>query len=97
MDDIVYFSTQSGCSKAYLADGSWAFVEESLLKVMRGLDPDKFFRANRQMIVNIDSIDRIRHTLFRDFEICLKPPFAGTGIKIYGDWNSELVRMLSGF
>jgi two-component system, LytTR family, response regulator len=39
------------------------------------LDPKKFFRANRQMIINIDAVESYRTDAYSKLIVTLKPPF----------------------
>lgn len=95
VDEIVYFFTEQGYTRVYLKDGSVAGLDESLLKIMTGLNPNIFFRVNRQTIVNVDYIAGIHNGIFRDSSIWLKSPFAGTKIRLSSDKKNELTELLN--
>ncbi|WP_330747008.1 LytR/AlgR family response regulator transcription factor [Chryseobacterium sp. CP-77] len=54
-DDILYFSTDLGITKAQLESSS-EIIPHTLEELEKQLDPKSFFRANRQFIININSI-----------------------------------------
>lgn len=45
--------------RAFLSDGNSVTINQSLNDLEQQLNPDLFFRANRQYTVNIDSIDKL--------------------------------------
>ena len=73
--NIVYIYTEFGVTRVYLNDGNWATANVSLLQLYASLDPNMFFRANRQTIINMEYIDRIAYIRSREFRIHLHPPF----------------------
>ena len=73
--NIVYIYTEFGVTRVYLNDGHWAAANVSLLELYGSLDPNMFFRANRQTIVNVEYIARIAYIRSREFRIYLHPPF----------------------
>ena len=73
--NIVYIYTEFGVTRVYLNDGHWAAANVSLLQLYASLDPNMFFRANRQTIVNVEYIARIAYIRSREFRIHLHPPF----------------------
>jgi DNA-binding LytR/AlgR family response regulator len=58
-EDILYFFTELGISKAVLKSGKTDTVPQTLEELEKQLDPKMFFRANRQFIINIDSVQQI--------------------------------------
>ncbi|UKB84072.1 LytTR family DNA-binding domain-containing protein [Chryseobacterium sp. MEBOG06] len=58
-EDILYFYTELGMSKAMLATGIVENVPQTLEELEKQLDPKSFFRANRQFIIHIDSVKQI--------------------------------------
>ncbi|WP_300687867.1 LytTR family DNA-binding domain-containing protein [Chryseobacterium sp.] len=58
-EDILYFYTELGMSKAMLATGVVENVPQTLEELEKQLDPKSFFRANRQFIIHIDSVKQI--------------------------------------
>lgn len=59
VSDIAYFYTANKVSYAVNRLGDRFALDLSLDKLMEQLDPDRFFRTNRQTIVQIDAIVRI--------------------------------------
>lgn len=58
-EDVLYFFTELGVSRAVLKNGSTDIVPQTLEELEKQLDPKMFFRANRQFIINIDSVQQI--------------------------------------
>ncbi|MFZ4930507.1 LytR/AlgR family response regulator transcription factor [Chryseobacterium sp. Mn2064] len=58
-EDILYFYTELGMSKAMLNTGIVENVPQTLEELEKQLDPKFFFRANRQFIIHIDSVRQI--------------------------------------
>ena len=63
VQDINHICTENGITRAFLHNGRSMALGYSLNEIEAQLDPAKFFRANRQYIIGIDSIERI-HFLF---------------------------------
>lgn len=57
--DIAYFYSDNKVTFAVTHSGRESIVDLSLDKLYEQLDPDQFFRANRQVILSIGSIKRI--------------------------------------
>ncbi|MDN3695438.1 LytTR family DNA-binding domain-containing protein [Chryseobacterium tructae] len=58
-EDILYFYTELGISKAMLNTGVVENIPQTLEELEKQLDPKFFFRANRQFIIHIDSVKQI--------------------------------------
>lgn len=58
-EDILYFYTELGISKAMLNTGIVENIPQTLEELEKQLDPKFFFRANRQFIIHIDSVKQI--------------------------------------
>lgn len=58
-EDILYFYTELGISKAMLNTGVVENIPQTLEELEKQLDPKSFFRANRQFIIHIDSVKQI--------------------------------------
>lgn len=56
-DRIAYFYSEEKLTFAVTPDGKEHIIDLSLNKLEEQLNPEQFFRLNRQMIVNIDAID----------------------------------------
>lgn len=59
VQDISHIATENGITRAYLHNGRSMAVAYSLNDIEAQLDPARFFRANRQYIIGIDSIERL--------------------------------------
>lgn len=58
-EDVLYFFTELGVNKAVLKTGTTECVPQTLEELEKQLDPKIFFRANRQFIINIDSVKQV--------------------------------------
>jgi two-component system, LytTR family, response regulator LytT len=58
---IAYFFSEAKITFAYLKEGGQTIVPHTLEELETELDPRIFFRANRQFIIHIDSIQSIHH------------------------------------
>ncbi|MFW5792962.1 MAG: LytR/AlgR family response regulator transcription factor [Bacteroidota bacterium] len=54
--DIGYFKSEGGFTTAYLYDGNSYYVDFSLDALLGELNPESFFRINRQMLVALNAI-----------------------------------------
>ncbi|MBS2099860.1 LytR/AlgR family response regulator transcription factor [Carboxylicivirga linearis] len=57
VEDIAYFYFESRVTFAVSFDGKQHIINQALDKLEEELDPQMFFRTNRQSIVNIEAID----------------------------------------
>lgn len=69
---ISYISTESGVVRLYLKNRKQYTVDMSLDDVDTQLDPMQFFRATRQQIINITSVERISNWFNRKIKIVLQ-------------------------
>ncbi len=72
VQDINHISTENGITRAFLNNGKSMALSFSLNEVEAQLNPAKFFRANRQYIVCIDSIERINFFFASKLSVRLK-------------------------
>ena len=72
VQDINHISTENGITRAYLYNGRSMVLNYSLNDIEAQLNPSKFFRANRQYIIGIDSIQRINFLFSSKLSVCLK-------------------------
>lgn len=70
--DINHFSTENGITRAYLNNGRSMALTYPLGDIEAQLNPRKFFRANRQYIIHIDSIERIYFSFNYKLSVHLK-------------------------
>lgn len=59
VDSVAYFYSENKVTFAVLTTGEQCVVDFSLERLVEQLDPDQFFRANRQTIISIGSVKRI--------------------------------------
>lgn len=59
VDEIAYFHSFQNICNAHLFMGAKITVPHTLESLERELDPEKFFRVNRQYIVHLDSIESV--------------------------------------
>jgi DNA-binding LytR/AlgR family response regulator len=62
VDDIVLFYTESRLTFVYTKNGTRYITDKILSSLETTLNKEKFYRANRQSIVNIDFIKSFRTT-----------------------------------
>ncbi len=72
VQDINHISTENGITRAFLHNGRSMALGLSLNDIEAQLDPTEFFRANRQYIVGIDSIERINFLFASKLSVRLK-------------------------
>jgi two-component system, LytTR family, response regulator LytT len=61
VNDVALFFVDERVASVKTFSGQTHVIETSLEKLEEELNPDYFFRANRQYIINIDAIDRIEN------------------------------------
>ncbi len=72
VQDINHISTENGVTRAFLNSGKSMALSFPLNDVEAQLNPAKFFRANRQYIIGIDSIERINFLFSSKLSVRLK-------------------------
>ncbi len=72
VQDINHISTENGIARAFLHNGKSKALGLTLNEIETQLDPAKFFRANRQYIIGIDSIESINYLFASKLSISLK-------------------------
>ncbi len=73
VDDIAYFYSENKITFAVTHTAQEYTIDLSLNKLIEQLDPDQFFRANRQMIVGIHSIAHIEPYFNGKISVTVKP------------------------
>jgi DNA-binding LytR/AlgR family response regulator len=71
--EISCFISEDGTTMLVTANNKRYFINESLDNLESELDPGKFFRANRQFILSINSIDKIFNYGLQKLKITVKP------------------------
>lgn len=77
VEDIAYFYSENRITTAVTFNRQNHVVDFSLEALEEQLDPEMFFRVNRQMIVNIQSIEKIENYFGGKLKVRLNPPFDG--------------------
>lgn len=76
VSDIAYFYTQDKINFLRTFAGQAYPIDNNLDFVEKAIDPEIFFRINRQFIINIDSIEQMYSFSKSRVKISLKPPIA---------------------
>lgn len=58
-DEVAWFLSDDGVTTAQLKDGKSYVVDLSLGRLQEELDPTKFFRINRKMLISLESISEV--------------------------------------
>lgn len=74
VNDIAFFNIEYGGVGLKTFDNYRFELDESLDQLASNLDPNLFFRANRQYIININSIESVVNLWNRKLELKLKYP-----------------------
>ena len=72
VNDINHIVTENGITRAYLHNGRSMALNLPLNDIEEQFDPAKFFRANRQYIISIDSIERLNFSFNYRLAVKLK-------------------------
>jgi two-component system LytT family response regulator len=71
--DVAYFVTDSGISWLVRSDGKRFVVDETMEEIASQLNPDLFFRLNRQVISRPEAIKQIHKHFNGKLKITLQP------------------------
>jgi DNA-binding LytR/AlgR family response regulator len=72
-NDIAYFMSENGETMLVTYENKHFFIAETLELLESELDPDLFFRANRQFILSLRSISRIHNYGQQKLKIIIRP------------------------
>lgn len=72
-DAVAYFLSEDGTTLLITHENKRYFVNESLDDLEEELNPKNFFRANRQFILSLKSIDKIHNYGLQKLKITIKP------------------------
>ena len=75
VDDIAYFYSENKITFAVTKQNREFIIDLSLDKLMEQLDPDVFFRSNRQTVVSINAIVKVESYFLGKAILHVKPPF----------------------
>lgn len=91
---ISYFEVAGKTAKAYLSDGTSVQIPQNMNELETEINPDIFFRCNRQYIINIEDIVRIDSTWNAKLIIRLRR-FPGIDFEVSRDRVKELKEKLN--
>lgn len=72
VNDIAYFYSELKITRAKLQNGTKETIPYTLEEIEKQLDPRLFFRANRQFIIHIDSVQFVHHSFNGKLKLVLK-------------------------
>lgn len=75
VNDIAYFYSENKVTFAVTRTGQEHIIDLSLNKLTEQLDPDRFFRANRQVILCISAIDHAEPYFNGRIVVSVRPPY----------------------
>lgn len=75
VDDVAYFYSENKVTFAVTFRGQEYVLDLSLNKLVEQLDPERFFRANRQVILCIDAIVHVEPYFNGKVVVFVKPSF----------------------
>lgn len=74
VDDIAYFYSENKITTAVTCNGVEHVVDIPLSRLEEQLDPDRFFRANRQMLLSVGAIAHIEPYFNGKISVSVRPP-----------------------
>ncbi|SHF05198.1 two component transcriptional regulator, LytTR family [Mariniphaga anaerophila] len=77
VEEVACFYSENRITTAYTFNRKKHIIDFSLEALEEQLDPDVFFRANRQAVVNIKAVDKIENYFGGKLKIRMHPPFEG--------------------
>lgn len=75
VSDIVYFFSDGGLNFFVTKDGNKFLVDYLMDEIENMVDPDKFFRVSRSLIVTFESIEKMEDYFGNRITLKLKPAF----------------------
>lgn len=94
-EDIAYFHSQEKNTFLRTLEGRDLPFDESLDRLEKQLDPEKFFRINRQVIIHFQSIKELLAYSKSRVKVLMEPPFGEDAI-VSSERSAEFKRWLSG-
>lgn len=77
VDEVAYFYSENKVTFAVTTRGQEYIIDLSLNKLAEQLDPERFFRANRQVILCVDAIEHVEPYFNGKLVVRVKPSFKG--------------------
>ena len=72
-NNVAYFLSEDGASMLFTHDNKHYFLDDSLDSLENELNPNDFFRANRQYLVSLKSIQKIHNFGNQKLKLTIKP------------------------
>lgn len=94
VNQVCYIYTEKGVTTAYLSNGLYGLIDNSLSDLIGSLPPDRFVRINRQVIVNIEAISRITKGEGRESTVVLSDPYPQKRFSITAERKKELLELI---
>lgn len=94
-NDIAYIHSQEKNTFLRTREGRDLPLDESLDRLERQLDPAKFFRLNRQVIIHFQSIKELLAYSKSRVKVLMEPPFSDDAV-VSSERSAEFKRWLSG-
>ncbi len=92
IEEVAYFFAEGKYAFLVSSSDERFLIDFTLESLYKKLNPDEFFRVNRQMIVKLSSIKEMHNWFKRRIKLDLEPPFendtivASERIKDFKDW-----------
>jgi len=77
VEEIAYFYSENKVTRLVRTDGVWFAIGETLEEVGEQVDPRRFFRANRQVLVRIESVVTVHKYFNGKLKLTLNPVLSG--------------------
>jgi DNA-binding LytR/AlgR family response regulator len=77
VSDIAYFHNENRITTAVTFKNQTHILDFPLDTLEEQLDPDQYYRANRQLLVNVKAVDRVENHFGGRLKLRLNPPFSG--------------------
>ena len=77
VNDVAYFFSENKLTYAVSFSGKKIIVDLSLNRLEDELDPDVFFRVNRQFILSVDAIKKIEPYFNNKYMVHIQPEYDG--------------------
>lgn len=94
-EEIAYIHSQGKNTFLRTREGRDLPLDESLDRLEKQLDPERFFRLNRQLILHFDSIKELVAYSKSRVKVVLTPPYADDAI-VSSERSAEFKRWLAG-
>lgn len=92
IDDVDWAESASNYVRLHVGPAGYLF-RTTMANFAQRLDPARFVRIHRSMIVNIERVAELQPTFGRDFALILRD---GTRLKLSAQYRAELARLIDG-